>query len=83
MRYWEHPAELLRLCVKHFGDKIAAWHDEYGNAFFWYLYISNHPVTPEIIDALSPEIIETFETVNCYGISPSDIWYWYRQGMKR
>ena len=83
MRYWEHPAELLRLCVEHFGDKIAAWHDEYGNAFFWYLYISNHPVTPEIIDALSPEIIETFEPVNCYGIAPSDIWYWYRQGMKR
>lgn len=83
MRYWEHPAELLRLCVEHFGDKIAAWHDEYGNAFFWYLYISNHPVTPEIIDILSPEIIGTFHTQNNFGISPADIWCWYRQGMKR
>ena len=77
----EHPEELLRICMESFGEKIAKWRDEYGNVFFWYLYGRNFPVTQELINALSAEVIETFETQNAYGISPCDIWLWYRQGI--
>ena len=81
IRDWEHPEELLRICLESFGEKIAKWRDEYGNVFFWYLYGRNFPVTQELINALSAEVIETFETQNAYGISPCDIWLWYRQGI--
>ena len=81
IRDWEHSAELLRICMESFGEKIAQWLDEYGNVFFWYIYSRIFPVTQEIINALSAEVIETFETKNAYGISPCDIWEWYRQGI--
>lgn len=81
IRDWEHPEELLRICMESFGEKIAKWRDEYGNVFFWYLYGRNFPVTQELINALSAEVIETFETQNAYGISPCGIWLWYRQGI--
>ena len=80
MRYWDNPVELLRLCIENFGDNIASWHDDYGNTFFWYLYISDVPVEPELMAVLPPGILSSFHSPNRYGITPVDIWDWYRQG---
>lgn len=81
LRYWSKPEELLCEAVKSFGSELASWRDEYGNGFFWYLYARNQPVSESMIEALSDEIIATWELPNRYGIAPVDIWNWYRVGM--
>jgi|GEM_PF-5411654 len=80
LRHWTKPEELLSLAVKAFGPELAAWHDEYGNGFFWYLYACSRPVSKAMVAALSDEIIATWETPNRYGIVPSDLWAYYRTG---
>ena len=81
LRRWNKPEELLSLAVNAFGPEIASWRDEYGNGFFWYLYARNQPVSELMVEALSDEIIATWEMPNRYGIAPADIWKWYRQGL--
>lgn len=81
LRDWPKPEELLAQAVESFGPEIASWHDDYGNGFFWYLYTCNRPVSKAMIDALSDEIIATWETQNHYGLAPSDLWKRYRAGL--
>ena len=73
---WEDPAPLFRRFIPLFKDEIAAWHDPWGNGFFWYLY--RRPVlSQEIIKRLPKKVLATFGTKNRYGISPADVWLDY------
>lgn len=74
---WEKPAPLFEKLLPPHEDEIAAWRDPWGNSFFWYLY--RRPVLSQtIIEGLPPKILATFETKNIYGISPEDLWSYYR-----
>lgn len=74
---WEKPTPLFERLLPQFEDEIAAWRDPWGNGFFWYLY--RRPVlSMDIITILPPKILDTFETKNRYGISPEDLWTYFR-----
>ena len=74
---WENPAPLFERLLPQYEDGIAAWRDSWSNGFFWYLY--RRPVlSMDIIRGLPPKILATFETKNIYGISPEDLWSYYR-----
>jgi len=82
LRHWEKPEELIGKAVAAFGDELVSWHDDYGNGFFWYLYAHEKPVFPAVISAIPETIIAaTFERPNRYGIAPSDLWSFYREGL--
>lgn len=74
---WVNPAPLFDHILAQREDDIAAWRDPWGNGFFWYLYRRPMP-SMYIFRALPPKIRATFETENRYGISPKDIWIFYR-----
>ena len=82
LRRWGRPEELLRRAVESFEDELAAWHDDYGNGFFWYLYARNQPVSEAMIDALPEKVITTWEHPNRYGIAPADLWRYYRTALQ-
>ena len=74
---WENPAPLFEHLLPHHEDEIAAWHDPWGNGFFWYLY--RRPfLSRSIIEGLPPKVLATFETKNRYEISPEDLWTYFR-----
>ena len=74
---WENPAPLFERLLPQHEDEIAAWRDPWGNGFFWYLY--RRPVLSRtIIEGLPPKILATFGTKNRYGISPEDLWTYFR-----
>lgn len=74
---WENPVSLFDCLLPQHEDEIAAWRDPWGNGFFWYLY--RRPVLSRtIIEGLPPKILDTFETKNRYGISPEDLWTYFR-----
>ena len=81
LRHWTKPEELLVKAVESFGPEIASWHDDCGNGFFWYLYARDQPVSKAMVDALSDEIIASWEQPNRFGISASDLWLYYREGL--
>ena len=81
LRYWTKPEELLAQAVESFGPDIALWRDDYGNGFFWYLYARNKPVSKVMIDALSDEIVASWEQPNRFGVAASDLWPYYREGL--
>jgi len=81
LRYWTKPEELLVKAVESFGREIASWHDDCGNGFFWYLYARDQPVSEAMVDALSDEIVASWEQPNRFGIKASDLWTYYREGL--
>ena len=81
LRYWTKPEELLVKAVESFGSDIASWHDDDGNGFFWYLYARDQPVSKVMVDALPDEIVASWEQPNRFGISASDLWVYYREGL--
>ena len=82
LRHWEDPEKLIIKAVESFGSDLASWRDDSGNGFFWYLYARDQPVSKEMIDALSDEVIATWEQPNRYGIAPTDLWKYYRAGVR-
>ena len=81
LRHWDKPEELLVKAVESFGPEIASWHDDCGNGFFWYLYARDQPVSEAMVDALSDEIVASWEQPNRFGIKASDLWPYYREGL--
>ena len=81
LRHWTKPEELLVKAVESFGPEIASWHDDCDNGFFWYLYARDQPVSEAMVDALSDEIIASWEQPNRFGIKASDLWLYYREGL--
>ena len=81
LRLWTKPEELLAQAVELFGPDIASWHDDYGNGFFWYLYARDQPVSEAIVDVLPDEIVAPIEQPNRFGVSASDLWPYYREGL--
>ena len=78
LRGWTSPEFLLYQAIKEFLDDLTAWQDEYDNVFFWYLYTLPSPVSKTIVDLLPDKLLTTFDRPNCYGISPEDVWKYYR-----
>ena len=81
LRHWEKPEELIGKAVAAFGDDLVSWHDDYGNGFFWYLYARDQPVSEAIVDVLPDEIVASMEQPNRFGVSASDLWLYYREGL--
>ena len=78
LRSWISPEFLLYQAIKEFLDDLTAWQDEYDNVFFWYLYTLPSPVSKTIVDLLPDKLLTIFDQLNCYGISPEDVWKYYR-----
>ena len=74
---WKNPASLFEHHSPQQEDEIASWRDSLGNGFFWYLY-RRQSLSLDIIKSLPPKIIATFEEKNRYGISPKDLWSFFR-----
>ena len=73
----KNPTPLFEHLLPQHEDEIAAWRDPWGNAFFWYLY-RRQSLSLDIIKRLPPKIFATIEVKNRYGISPNDLWSFYR-----
>ena len=82
LRHWKDPEKLIIKAVESFGADLAAWRDDFGNGFFWYLYARDQPVSKARIDALPDEVIATWEQPNRYGITAYDLWKYYRAGLQ-
>ena len=74
---WENPTPLFERLLPQYEDEIAAWRDPRGNGFFWYLY-RRPTLSVDIIKSLPPKVFATIEVKNRYGISPKDLWCFYR-----
>lgn len=77
---WENPTPLFERLLPQYEDEIAAWRDPWGNAFFWYLY-RRPSLSLDIIKSLPPKVFATIELKNRYGISPKDLWCFYRPSL--
>ena len=82
LRAWTTPEILLNQAIQEFRNELNSWKDEYGNSFFWYLYGLPNPVSKNMVDLLPEELLCVFDQPNCYGISPEDLWLYYRKGMQ-
>ena len=78
LRGWTTPEILLNQAIQEFRNELNSWKDEYGNSFFWYLYSLPNPVSKKMVDLLPNELLCAFDQPNCYGISPEDVWKYYR-----
>ena len=78
LRGWTTPEILLNHAIQEFSNDLNSWKDEYGNSFFWYLYTLPNPVSKNMVDLLPEELLCVFDQPNCYGISPEDVWKYYR-----
>ena len=74
---WEDPTPLFEHILPQWENEIAAWRDPWGNSFFWYL-CRRPKFSMDIVRYLPPKILATIETENLYGISPKDLWAFYR-----
>lgn len=81
LRGWTTPEILLNHAVQEFRNELNSWKDEYGNSFFWYLYSLPNLVSKNMVDLLPEELLCVFDQPNCYGISPEDLWLYYRKGI--
>lgn len=78
LRGWTTPEILLNNAIQEFSNDLNSWNDEYGNSFFWYLYSLPNLVSKNMVDLLPEELLCAFDLPNCYGISPEDVWKYYR-----
>ena len=81
LRGWTTPEILLNQAIQEFSNDLNSWEDKYGNSFFWYLYGLPNPVSKNMVDHLPEELLCVFDQPNCYGISPEDLWLYYRKGI--
>ena len=81
LRGWTTPKILLNQAIQEFSNDLNSWKDEYGNSFFWFLYSLPNPVSKNMVDLLPEELLCVFDHPNCYGISPEDLWLYYRKGI--
>lgn len=79
---WTTPEILLNQAIQEFSNDLNSWEDKYGNSFFWYLYSLPNLVSKNMVDLLPEELLCVFDQPNCYGISPEDLWLYYRKGMQ-
>ncbi len=73
---WKDPVPILKAVNQENPDLLRHWRDPWGNSLFWYLYYQE-PVQKETACWLADAEVP-FETANCWGISPADLWHYYR-----
>lgn len=76
MEHWQEPLTLLKLFAMKNTDFMRLWRDSWGNSLFWYVYF-REPILRECAEFLF-ELGIPVEEKNVLGISPMDLWKYYR-----